>query len=228
MKLSKRLAAVAEYIPTNGRMADIGTDHAHLPIWLIKNKKCTECLACDVADGPLMRAKENIETEGMADKIKTVKTYGVCGLEDLADCFVIAGMGGDLICDIISKSDFLKNKEITLVLQPMTKCERLRYFLFSEGFEINDEKVVFEDNKYYNVMYVTYSAKKYLPEPFEAYVGTKKLFFSTNADVLRNFLDEKIKVLNKIISGKKSAGNSANVEKDILKKLEALKAEGKL
>lgn len=158
-ELSRRLHAALLLVREGRTVADIGTDHAYLPIALVKSGK-TECaFASDIGKGPLERAEENIKKAGLEEKIKTVLTDGAAAFDSLADDFVIAGMGGELIFDIISRAPFMKNENIHLVLQPMTKIPTLRKNLLKEGFRIDDEKLVFEDDRVYTVMSVYYDGK---------------------------------------------------------------------
>ncbi len=158
-ELSRRLHAAFLLVRGGKRIADIGTDHGYLPIALVKSGKATFAFASDIGKGPLERAEENIKKAGLEEKIKTVLTDGAATLDSLADEFIIAGMGGELIFDIISRAPFMKNEDIHLVLQPMTKISTLRKSLAREGFRIDEEKLVFEDNRVYTLMSVYYDGK---------------------------------------------------------------------
>ena len=158
-ELSRRLYAAFLLVREGRTVADIGTDHAHLPIALVMSGKIERAFASDIGKGPLERALENIKKAGLEEKIKTVLTDGAAVFDSLADEFIIAGMGGELIFDIISRAPFMKNEDIHLVLQPMTKIPTLRKSLLKEGFRIDEEKLVFEDERVYTVMSVYYDGK---------------------------------------------------------------------
>ena len=103
IKLSPRLAAVASFVGT-GSVADIGTDHAQLPIWLVQNGR-PRALASDINEGPCQRARVNIYQWGLHGKIKVKCCAGLDGIEDFSpDNIVIAGMGGELITSILAES----------------------------------------------------------------------------------------------------------------------------
>lgn len=217
--LSKRLTAVFEFVRDGRTVADIGTDHAYLPIALIKAGKASFAYASDIGKGPLKRAEENIKKAGLDEKIKTVLTDGVSFFDRLADEFIIAGMGGELIFDIIKKAPFLLNEDIHLVLQPMTKVPALRKSLYESGFEIEKEALIFEDEKVYTVMSVYYSGKKKILTDLEATVGDIK-----NADrkLLFRVIDLALYDLENKIRGKKEAKEEQDLKKALLEIKEKL------
>ena len=117
MQLSKRLLAVSEMVTSNSRLADIGTDHGYIPIYLIENKRVPRAIAMDVNKGPLNRAKENIEHHGLENYIETRLSDGAAALHSgEVDAVVIAGMGGGLVMKILTEgSGVLKSvKELIL------------------------------------------------------------------------------------------------------------------
>ncbi len=151
IKLSPRLALCAEFVPEGASLADIGTDHGYLPIFLLKVKKIESALACDINSEPLNSAKNNAEKYGV--KIKTILSNGFEKLqENDFNCAVIAGMGGELISEIIKSCSYIQSK--TLVLQAMSKVNKLREFLHKQGFEIKQEQTVLDKGKVYSVMLV--------------------------------------------------------------------------
>ena len=160
MRLPRRLTAAFDLVREGSAVADIGTDHAYLPIALVKEGKCTKAFASDVGKGPLERARENIAEAGLDGIIETVLTDGAAYFDGKADEFIIAGMGGELIYRIICDAPFLKNENIHMVLQPMTKVSLLRKALLGDGFFIEREKLVKEDGKIYTVMSVGYDGIK--------------------------------------------------------------------
>ena len=110
--------------------ADIGTDHAYLPSYLVLNGICPRAIACDLRRGPLENAAETLERMGAADRI-TLRLSD--GLDELsageADDIIMAGMGGTLISRLLERTDWIKNKNIRLILQPMSHAEDVRLFL---------------------------------------------------------------------------------------------------
>ncbi len=135
--------------------ADIGTDHALLPCYLIYTGKADHCYACDIANGPLCRARANIEKYGLADKIETVLMNGISpDISKKCDSIIIAGMGGEMIADILSRGGITENN--TLILQPMSRASALRRYLNLNGFQITDEVTFTDKGRVYSVI----SAKK--------------------------------------------------------------------
>ncbi len=154
--LSKRLAAVAAFVG-KGTVADIGTDHAQLPIWLVQNGR-PGALASDINEGPCQRARINIYKWGLHGKIKVKCCAGLDGIEDFApDNIVIAGMGGELIEAILKASDYPKKSRCRLVLAPQSMQDVLRRYLFENSFSIEAENVVLDGGKYYQIISAVYA-----------------------------------------------------------------------
>ena len=149
--LTPRLRAVCRLVPRCETCADIGCDHAQVAIYLAESRRVADMTAADVNRGPLERAMRAVRAAGMDDKIKCVLSDG---LENIPpqDCVIIAGMGGDLIADILSRAEWTRRGERTLVLQPMTAAYRLREFLCSSGYEITAETYAAEREKLYTVI----------------------------------------------------------------------------
>ena len=159
--LTDRLLKIASLVPKNTYLADIGTDHAHLPIYLIENGITNSCIAADIVDGPLEMARKNISAHGFEDKIRVVKSNGLDKVYPFTpETVVIAGMGGETIRDIISACDFSKDGAPLFILQPMTHTELLREYLIKNGFSILNEDVVREAHRFYVIMVVKYLEKQ--------------------------------------------------------------------
>ena len=155
MQLSRRLQTVAALVPKCGCLADIGTDHAYVPVWCVKNGICRQAIACDVRPGPLRIAEKSIREYGLAHCMQTRLSDGLDALlPGEADAVVIAGMGGLLIADILSRGRAALTAQTRLILQPMTAVEELRVFLYQNGYRVTDEHVVAEEDKFYNVLEV--------------------------------------------------------------------------
>ena len=159
-KLSKRLQAAADLVRDGAFVADVGTDHAYLPIALCILGKARGAVASDINEGPIMRAKEHISEWELEGVIDAVLTDGLCKIEEYSPTdILILGMGGELIADIVERAEFTKNKDIRLILQPMTHSEILRRFLIENGYEIVDECLVL-DEKIYQIICAEYSGRK--------------------------------------------------------------------
>ncbi|MCH5198483.1 MAG: SAM-dependent methyltransferase [Oscillospiraceae bacterium] len=148
--LSSRLLAAAGLIKGGGRAADIGTDHAYLPVYLISSGKIKEALACDIGEGPLNNAKKTVLQFSLEDKIELRLSNGLKSISpDEADEIIICGMGGELITQILSDCEWIKNSRYNFVLQPMTHAEDVRRFLCENGFVIEKEICVSEGKRVY-------------------------------------------------------------------------------
>lgn len=153
MNIGKRLEVIGELVPQGAVLADIGTDHAYLPVWLIKKGKITKAIAGDIAKGPCKAAKCNIALYGLKDAIEV--RLG-SGLEVInageADAVAIAGMGASTIIDILN-AEPEKTKSIkTLVLQPMIGGALLRKWAAQNGWRIAKEELVEDGERLYEIM----------------------------------------------------------------------------
>lgn len=152
-QLDPRLQLCADFVRPKSRLADIGTDHAYLPVWLVSKGICPSAIAVDVREGPLERARENVTRYGMEGKIRLSLSSGLTALEpDDADDIVIAGMGGELMADIIQQASWLQDEKKHLILQPMTTAKELRLWLREHGFALLREECVHSEGKIYSVM----------------------------------------------------------------------------
>ena len=150
--ITKRLLDIASLVDRVETLADIGTDHGYLPIYLIKNNIASFALACDVAIMPLESAKQNIKKYGLEDKIKLILCDGLSNVNKV-DGVIISGMGGHLIIDI------LKNRNIdynTYILQANNNVDILRRYLSENGFKIIDEKISYDHKKFYEIIKVVH------------------------------------------------------------------------
>lgn len=154
---NKRLLVAAELLGQTNSVADIGTDHAFLPIHLVKEGIAKKVIACDIAEGPLSVAKANITKYGLLDRIELRLANGLLELKpNEVEAITILGMGGETIADILTDASWVKNSSITLILQPMSCDDRLRDYLYNEGFEVITEIGVKSQNRFYTVMKVRY------------------------------------------------------------------------
>ena len=142
-QLDPRLSLCASFVPAGAKLADIGTDHGYLPIWLAKTGRVIHAVAADLRPGPLERAKENVRKYQVEDIVELRLSDGLQAfLPEEADFIVIAGMGGEVIASILGAVPWLKETGARLVLQPMTRAEELRRFLAEHGYAIAREALV--------------------------------------------------------------------------------------
>ena len=175
MELSKRLQAVADLVTAHYKLADIGTDHAYIPIYLTQQKKITEAVALDVNEGPLQRAEEHIRENGLEAEIETRLSNGFQALQPgEVQSAVIAGMGGGLVIRILTEGAEVVRKLEECILQPQSEIEKVRAFLLEKGYEFLEEDMVCEDGKYYPMMRVEHGSMK-LPARGELEYGNPAL-----------------------------------------------------
>lgn len=190
--LSKRLSAVASLVKYGGVVADIGTDHGYIPVYLYKAGVIKGAVAADVNEGPLSSCKALVLQEGLCDAIKTRLSDGLENIDpDEYDTVIIAGMGGELIRDILSKAD-LRDKHI--ILNPMTHPEVARKYLYDNGFEIDNDFIVKDSKHYYSVFDANYTGVIHQKTSADYYLGNIKDFSDKGYfEHLLNYLNNKQK-----------------------------------
>ena len=154
MELSYRLNKIAQKVTQNGIIADIGTDHAYIPIFLYKNNRIKSGIACDISKGSLQKAKDNIKKYNLQDKIQTRLGNGLekISLQDNVDTVIIAGMGGMLMIDILEKGKYILENVKELILQPQKDIDKVREYLHKNNFKIIDDEMLKDDGKYYTII----------------------------------------------------------------------------
>lgn len=161
VRISKRLMTAASLVTEGYTLADVGTDHGYIPIYLLDQKKIPSAIAMDINPGPLKRAEEHIRLYGMEAYIQTRLSDGVEALKSgEADAILIAGMGGGLVMHILKEGERVCQAAKELILQPQSELERVRYFLREEGYEIFAEEMVLEEDKFYPMMKVRYTGNQ--------------------------------------------------------------------
>lgn len=153
MNIGRRLEVIAYNVPKESIFADIGTDHAYLPVWLLQQDKIKSAVAGDIADGPCLAAKNTVAMYGLSSKIFVRKGSGLKVLQKgEVDCAAIAGMGGTTIIDIL-QADLDTAVEIKrLILQPMAGAPTLRKWLYANGWDIVNEELVEDGRHLYEVI----------------------------------------------------------------------------
>ncbi len=211
MILTQRLQLIYNIIPKCNTVADIGTDHAYIPICCALNSVCKKALAMDVNEGPLKAAQKNIIKYNVAHIVSTRLSNGLENLHsDEADVIVIAGMGGPLIADILKNGKNVITDNTTLILQPMIAQSELREYLYGAGFIITDEYVCREENKFYNIFKV--KKGNYTPSKMDLLIG--KNLKQNSPEAFDEYIEYKIRVIQKILDGlkKSSSDKCAEIE----------------
>lgn len=165
MELSKRLKAVAGLVTEGASVADIGTDHGYVPIWLIQSGRAAKVIAMDVNEGPLERARGHIRSKRLENVIFTRKSDGLQALHvGEADTMIAAGMGGGLVIRILEASPEITADLKEFILQPQSEIHKVREYLNRHGYRSVEEDMVEEDGKYYPMMKVITAEQKGLYE----------------------------------------------------------------
>lgn len=183
-QLDNRLKLCADFVRNGAKLADIGTDHAYLPVWLCRIGRCPCAIAADINPEPLKRGQSTIIESGMSGRIETRLSDGLKEIKsDEADDIVIAGMGGELIAKILSECSFATDSSKHFILQPMTKSEVLIAWLCENGFKILKQDCCVASGKCYTVILAEYSGEKHIADELYCYLG--KLSPKSNETHLR-------------------------------------------
>lgn len=220
-KLDSRLQLCASMVRENVRLADIGTDHAYLPIWLARQGHISSAIAADIHLGPLQKAASNVRRYHVEEAVSTRLSDGLeLIFPHEADDIVLAGMGGELIASIIEKAPWLKNKEKHLILQPMTSAEELRRFLQKEGYAVLKEQAAVKDNHAYTVMLAAYDPQNISKSELYPYIG----LLIADTEESREYIKRQAKAIEKRANGLKISGQTeeAGVYFHILEELQKL------
>lgn len=190
LTLTPRLQAIADRVPQGARLADVGTDHGHLPLWLLTQERLSAAIASDVRQGPLDHARDNARLHGLSDRVRFVLAAGLDGVGP-ADCdtISIAGMGGETIAGILQAAPWTAQGAHCLLLQPMTMLAQLRQWLWAHGYAIESECICREGRRFYLVWQVRGGAPV-LERPLPACVCSEALLRADGAaDYLRALLE---------------------------------------
>lgn len=220
VQLSKRLSAVAQLVTITGILADVGTDHGYIPVYLTGKEQIKKAIAMDVNQGPLERAQEHIRQYGLENRIETRLSDGLQALKTKeVEGIVIAGMGGNLMKRILMQGEQVAHTAKELILQPQSEIMEFRKFLWESGYNIVAEDMVLEDGKYYPMMRVVYeNAQKEIPDVLALKYGEKLL--EQKHPVLKQYL------LWQKMQKEKILGNlQKNAKKDVSSRKEEIEEE---
>lgn len=153
IRLTPRLDAVAGYVAPGAAVADIGTDHGYVPVWLAQNDLARRIVAADIGRGPLERARASARLYGVADQIEFIQTDGLDGLASAGlDTVILAGMGGQTMLGILARAGWAHATGVRCILQPQSKCEELIAWLGENGYAIRDASLVRDGGRLYIVL----------------------------------------------------------------------------
>lgn len=172
IKLTPRLSAAASLVRGGGIIADIGTDHGYLPIYLLQSGKVTGAVAADIGKMPLKNAENSIKNYGLQDKITLRLSDGLRQFsENEVDEIVFAGMGGTLIAEKLAETPWIKNEKLHFIFQPQSRAEDLRQFLFENGFTINEELATHEGRRIYIAFDASYTGERIDFDYADTFIG---------------------------------------------------------
>ena len=217
--LDERLKGAAEFVRQGAVLADIGTDHAHLPIFLLEEGRIERAVLSDLNRGPLESAGKNAEAHGLSDKVSLVLQDGAVGLESYGVTdYAICGMGGELIADIVAAAPALRDPAVRLILQPMSRQAHLRCAISALGFVIRAERYTFAAGKPYVCMMVEYTGEARSLKDAEAEVGMMPIDGASHEYV--TYLESKLRAFRKISDGKRLGGIDNSYEDGIVLAIE--------
>ena len=219
--LNARLLSAAELVRQDATFADIGTDHAYLPLFLLDEGRIKFAYCCDINEGPLNSARRNAEERGRAGEMSFILTDGAAvlsgkGITDYAIC----GMGGELIAEILERAPHLCDGGVNLILQPMTRQEKLRAYLAAKGYSVLCESYSFDAGKHYVCLLATYTGKCREISDLEAIVGSPDSQYSGDCSRMA-YLKSKLASLERAYSGKVEAGLPCEEDLDLLARLKS-------
>ena len=220
-EINKRLLSASELVREGAVLADVGTDHGYLPIYLILRGRIERAILSDINEGPLASARANAALCGVSQYVELVLADGAAALSDKgATDYSILGMGGELIARIVEDAPGLKSEAVNLILQPMTRPEALRKSLFDGGFSILREVYCRDAGKCYVIINARYSGERVGYTEADISFGTEEAFFAAVSPEMLEYMTVARQRLEKIIGGKLSGGESCERE---IALIEALK-----
>lgn len=222
IKLNERLLTAVQFVREGSRLADVGTDHGYLPIFLILEGRIPFAIAADINRGPLDKADENIHKYALDGKIKTVLCDGLKRIDKReVDDVAIFGMGGELIVKIIDEAPWLKDTSKRLILQPMTHPEKLRKYLADNGYRIIGEALSFDRGKIYQTICAEYDGIIRKFDDITLLYG--EYILKNGGELLSEQMEIDSKKLSRKIEGKRAGGEDVSYEADLLENIKKIK-----
>lgn len=217
--LSERLLAIAKMITPGIPVADIGCDHAYLPIYLIREAISPYVIGCDVNAGPILTAKENISDAGLSEQIELRQGDGLSVLEKgEVKSVCMAGMGGRLMMRIMMDGEDILSDVSEIILEPQSDVEALRHFLEDNGFIIISENMILEDDKFYPIIKAVHGSMNLGKEVYYRY---GKILLREENPVLHEFLIKEKNYCKNLLEELKDNARAPHV----LKRIEEVKKD---
>ena len=229
MKLTPRLQAIADQVPPGSRVADIGTDHGYIPVYLLINRLSPCVIASDSRQGPLAKARDNLNLFGLGQvsQLRLGKGLSILSEEDRVDAIIIAGMGGETICAILNGGrQFLETGPL-LILQPMTFSGRVRKWLWDNGFTLLAEDIALESEEYYEIIVAKWTGKPVEVETELAEIGP--LLVADRHPLLQPMLSKRLKSLEQARAAAAQSDSATARERvaELEREIETLRGAGK-
>ena len=219
-KLDHRLQSAVPFVRQGAVVADVGTDHAYLPLVLTGMGQARAAVASDINAGPIERAAQHVAEYGLSDKVKTVRADGLDGIEPYHPTdIIIFGMGGELIARIIADAKWVQNDTVRLILQPMTHAECVRRYLAETGFQIIDEVLSKESGKIYQTIVAEYNGVPYPVDDVTAELGRFAEKTASPSPHRAELIAHRIEVLTAAVNGKEKAGADTSAERRFIERL---------
>ena len=208
--LSPRLRRIADYVLPGAVVADVGTDHAYIPLWLLQSGVSERAVATDIKPGPLRNAARDAERSGVSDRLTLMLCNGLAGVDpDSVDTVIAAGMGGETIQNILAAAPWSWEKR--LILQPQTKLYELRRWLRAHGMRIADAALSYDAGR----LYLVWLVEKGEGEPGDFPID--RALIEKRDPLLRPYLEEQIK---RLLSQTQGMARSAGADAETLCRLQ--------
>lgn len=224
MNISKRLKEIIKCAVKCEFLADIGTDHAYIPIFLVENKIAKRAAACDISEGSLIKAKKNILEHNYENFIETRTGNGLSAIKEgeRPDQIIIAGMGGMLIIDILENAaDILKNAK-RIILQPQRDIDKVRRTVHKLGLKIIDERMIFESGKYYNII-VCENGVDFTYNEIEYFFG--KILIEQKNTFLKKQVKHELLKINNILKKMENKMREGRKNENFIKRFEKISSK---
>lgn len=215
--IDARLGSAAEFVRQGAVFADIGTDHAYLPLFLLARGRIARACCTDIRKGPLENARRHVLCTPFADCVHFVHTDGLRGLEaqgitDIAVC----GMGGELIVSILEAAPFVRDESIRLILQPMSRPAVLRRYLLGAGFAIRAQTYSQCDGKDYICLCAHFGAAPRIPTLYEAEFGCSA---TLRDPAFASYFYRRRRALLRTLAGKRAGLADTSFEEQLLREM---------
>ena len=210
VSLTPRLQAIVDNVIPCNTAVDVGCDHAYVGVYLTQSGKVKNMTVSDINEGPIENAREAVAQAGLSDKITCIRCDGLEGIAP-QDTVIIAGMGGELIRDILKKAEWTK-ENARLILQPMSMGDVLRKFLFENGYSIIKEDIAIEKERVYAIIVAEGGE-------CDSWSAADLYLSDLSHKDVPVFLDKTIKRMSRILNGMEMAESADNEQTESIKKL---------